>query len=81
MSPLPDTIHHTELHTLLDSLTHGQTVTTTWKEGDFTITSTGPVEISGKYIGVFYCLRYASGSIISSVTTTVARTVRWEREA
>ena len=44
-----NTTHHTELHTLLDSLTHGQTVTTTWEQGDFNITSTGPVEINGKY--------------------------------
>ena len=72
MSPLPDTIHHTELHTLLDSLTHGQTVTMTWKEGDFTITSTGPVEISGKCIRVFYYLRYESGSINDSVTSVEA---------
>ena len=72
MSPLPDTIHHTELHTLLDSLTHGQTVTATWKEGDFTITSTGPVEISGTYIRVFYCIRYESGIINDSVTSVEA---------
>ena len=46
------TIVHTEaeLHALLDSLTHDQTITATWEHG-------------------------------KHYTTTVARTVRWEREA
>ena len=83
MSPLPDTIHHTELHTLLDSLTHGQTVTVTWEQGGFNITSTGPVKISGKYIGVFYCLRYESGNInysVTSVEATVEQTTTATRD-
>ena len=75
--------HLTELHTLLDSLTHGQTVTATWDQGDFNITATGPVEIDGKYIGVFYCLRYASGGInysITSVEATVEQTTTATRD-
>ena len=60
---------HTELHTLLDSLTHGQTVTATWKEGDFNITSTGPVEIDRKYVGVYNSIRYAYGDIVPTLTS------------
>ena len=74
---------HTELQTLFDSLTHGQTVTVTWEKGDINITSTGPVEIDGKYVGVFYCLRYASGGIdysITSVEATVEQTTTATRD-
>ena len=78
-----NTIHHTELHALLDSLTHGQTATTTWKDGDFNITVTGPVEIDGTYIGIFYCLRYRSGDInysLTSVEATVEQTTTATRD-
>ena len=78
-----NTIHHTELHTLLDSLTHGQTVTATWGQGDFNITATGPVEIDRKYVGVSKCIRHVSGDInysVTSVETTVEATTTATRD-
>lgn len=64
-----NTIHHTELHELLDSLTPGQTVVATWEQGDFNITSTGPVEIDRKYVGVYNSIRYAYGDIVPTLTS------------
>lgn len=58
-----------ELHELLDSLTPGQTVVATWEQGDFNITSTGPVEIDRKYVGVYNSIRYAYGDIVPTLTS------------
>lgn len=68
------TIIHTrdELHELLDSLTHGQTVTATWKRGAYSHTSTGPVSINGKYITVYYHIRNVAGCISPDVTSIEA---------
>ena len=74
---------HTELQTLLDSLTHGQTVTATWKQGDFNVTSTGPVEIDRKYVGVYNSIRYAYGDIVPTLTSfeaTVEQTTTATRD-
>lgn len=68
------TIHHTaaELHALLDSLTHGQTVTATWKHGDFLNATTGPACINGKYFTAYYHIRNAAGCISPDITSIEA---------
>ena len=68
------TIHHTaaELHALLDSLTHGQTVTATWKHGAFLNATTGPASINGKYFTAYYHIRNAAGCISPDITSIEA---------
>lgn len=68
------TIHHTEaeLHALLDSLTHGQTVTATWKHGAFLNATTGPASINGKYFTAYFHIRNVAGRISPDITSIEA---------
>lgn len=79
------TLIHTEaeLHALLDSLTHGQTVTATWVDGEYRTTTTGPASINGKYFIAYFHIRSVAGCIfpeLVSVEATVTQTTTATRD-
>lgn len=75
------------LHALLDSLEDGEVITAKWRNGDGSMTLTGPVQTSGLLREVdgytYSALRLQDGVLHSALRSiTVRRTVvqRWERE-
>lgn len=58
-----------ELHTLLDSLTGGEHVKATWKNGKYTLAAEGPVYIDGTYCECSETLRWGGGAIEETLTS------------